>query len=258
MIAVMKKPISAMLALMLGPTMVCGSILVGGVAGATGTSTGGGHDGSRSSSRPCIPSKTSTAPANGLIADFSDVGGGAKLAGIEVSGKIVTYAGHKLGGPGSPTYTTTGGALNIRVSAAPTSTPQFLGAVVSFNNCIDASAFVGVQFTISGSFSGCTMQYATGDVEHQDVTMASTFATGPVGSYPPQNRIAAGDLTSTPRTIKAPFVGSDIQGSPRTALDASKLIFTLWQFSVPVAAEDGGENPKCTGNITIDDIKFYR
>jgi hypothetical protein len=235
----------------------CGSSAISGIPGTTVASGSSSAGGSRFPSGPCTPSNTSKAPADGLIADFTDAGGGPKLAGIEISGGILTYAAPKVGGPGSPTYTTTGGALNLRVSVSPTSTPQFVGAVVHFNNCIDASAFAGVQFTISGSFSGCSMQYATGDVEHQDMTVGSTFATGPVGSYPPQNRIAADDLTSTPRTIMAPFVGSDIQGSPATPLDSTKLIATLWQFTVPVAAEGDNAPQMCTGSVTIDDVKFY-
>jgi hypothetical protein len=233
----------------------CGSSAINGTAGAATAS--GNSGGSRLPGGPCTPSNTSKAPVNGLIADFTDAGGGAKTGGIEIAGGIVTYAAPKVGGLGSPTYTTTGGALNIRVNAAPTSTPQFLGAVVYFNNCIDASAFTGVQFTISGSFSGCTMQYATGDVEHQDMTLGSAFATGPAGSYPPQNRLAVDEMTSAPRTIKAPFVVSDIQGSPPVLLDPSKLISTIWQFTVPVAAEGENDNPMCAGSVTIDDIKFY-
>ena len=250
----MTKLTSAMLTLAIFPI---GSILIGDTARATETGTGHGDGRSHLPSRPCSSSNTATAPADGLIADFNDAGGGAKPGGIEIWGEVLTYAVPKLGGAGSTISTTTGGALTIKVSAAPASTPQFLGALVSFNKCIDASGFTGVQFTISGSFFGCTMQYATGDVEHQDITVGSTFATGPAGSYPPQNRIAADDLTSAPRTIKVPFVGNDIQGSPRTRLDTTRLISTLWQFSVPVAAEDGDDNPLCTGSVTIDDVKFY-
>jgi hypothetical protein len=233
----------------------CGSSAINGIAGTATAS--GNSGGSRLPSGPCTPSHTSKAPANGLIADFTDAGDGANRGGIEIAGGIVTYAAPKVGGPGSPTYTTTGGALHIRVSAAPTSTPQFLGAVIAFSNCIDASAFTGVQFTISGSFSGCTMQYATGDVEHQDMTLGSAFATGPAGSYPPQDRLAVDEMTSAPRTIKAPFVVSDIKGSPPAPLDPSKLISTIWQFTVPVAAEGASDNPICTGAVTIDDIRFY-
>jgi hypothetical protein len=193
------------------------------------------------------------APADGLIADFADAAAG----GIEIPGGIVTYADPKVGGPGSPTYSTSGGALNIRVNVAPAATPQFAGTMVRFNTCIDASAFAGVRFTIRGAFSGCSLQYATGDVEHEDVSMGAPFATGPIGSYPPQNRIAAEDLTSTPRTIMAPFARTDILGSPAKPIDATKLIFVLWQFIVPVATEGESGNEKCIGNITIDDIHFY-
>lgn len=234
----------------------CGSSAINGVAGTTEDIASGSSAGGASSlpSRPCTPSNTSRAPADGLVADFVDAGDG----GIEISGGIVTYAAPKVSGLGSPTYTNAGGTLNISVNAAPISTPQFLGVVVVFNKCIDASAFTGVQFTISGSFSGCSLQYATGDVEHQDLTLASTFATGPVGSYPPQNRLAADEMTSAPRTIKAPFAVSDIQGSPPMRLDSSKLTTTQWQFTVPVAPYDDGGIQTCTGRITIDDIKFYR
>ena len=233
----------------------CGSSAINGVAGTTedrasGSSASGG---SSLSSRPCTPSNTSRAPADGLVADFKDAGGG-----IEIPGGIVTYAAPKVAGLGSASYTTTGGTLNIKVSAAPVSKPQFLGVVVAFDKCIDARAFTGVQFTISGSFTGCTLQYATNDVGHQDMTFDSTFAAGPAGSYPPQNRIGADEMTATPRTIKAPFSVSDIQGSPPARLDPSKLISTQWQITVPVAAEGETDNPMCTGSVTIDDVKFYR
>lgn len=239
----------------------CGSSAISGVAGTTEPMASGGAGGS-SLPRPCMTSNTLKAPADGLIADFTDSGGGANPGGIEISGGILTYAAPKVGGPGSPTYTTAGGALKIKVSMSPTAKPLFLGAVLYFNNCIDASAFTGVQFTISGSLSGCTLQYATSDDEHQDMTMGSLFATGPAGSYPPQNRILVDTLTSTPHTIKAPFKapfsGSDIQGRPATPLDSSKLISTVWQFTVPVAPYEGGGIEMCTGSVTIDDIKFYR
>ena len=235
----------------------CGSSAINGIAGTTedranSSSAAAGESGLCSS--PCTPANTSSAPADGLIADFTNPDGG----GIRIPGEIVTYAAPKVAGLGAATYTTSQGALTVKVKAAPTSTPQFLGVVVAFSNCIDASGFAGVQFTISGSLSGCPMQYATGDVEHQDMTFAAPIATGSVGSYPPQNRIAVDELKSVPRTIKAPFVATDIRGNPPVPLDSSKLISTLWQFSVPVAAEGENYNPLCTGSLTIDDIKFYR
>ena len=231
----------------------CGSSAINGAASTTEDLGSGAGGVSSLPSRPCTPSNTLRAPADGLIADFKDAGGG-----IEISGGIVTYAAPKVAGLGSASYTTTGGALAITVNTAPVSKPQFLGVVVAFDKCIDARAFTGVQFTISGSFSGCSLQFATGDAEHQDMTFASSFATGPAGSYPPQDRIAADEMTATPRIVKAPFAVTDVQGSPAVPLDPSKLISTQWQFTVPVAAEGETDNPMCKGSVTVDNVKFYR
>ena len=232
----------------------CGSSAISDTVATTGTEASGSPSASPVSGRPCTPANTSMAPADGLIADFADV----DSKGIEISGGIITWAAPKAVNPAAPTYTTSGGALTITVNLSPTSTPQFVGALVSFNNCIDASAFSGVQFTLNGSLSGCQMGYATGDVAHQDMTFGSTYATGPAGAYAPQTRIAADALTSTSRTIKVPFASYDNPGSPTTAIDPTKLIFTQWQFTVPVAPEDDGGIETCTGSVTIDDVRFYR
>jgi len=204
----------------------------------------------------CTPA--STAPATGLIADFSSAGGAVSGQGNPIPAKIITYGLPKPVGPTSHAFATSGGNLGIKISAPATTSPQLLGTMIQFDSCIDASAFTGVQFAASGSFSGCSLIYATGDVEHEDVTKSSTFASGPEGSYVPQHKIAADGLSSTPRTIKLPFASTDIQGNPPTPLDPAKLIFVLWQFIVPVAADDGSATPPCSANLTISDIKFYR
>jgi len=68
----------------------CGSSAINGIAGTATAS--GNSGGSRLPSGPCTPSHTSKAPANGLIADFTDAGDGANRGGIEIAGGIVTYA----------------------------------------------------------------------------------------------------------------------------------------------------------------------
>jgi len=233
----------------------CGSSTIGGKVETTGSAASGSASAGVTSlpSRPCTAANTSTAPTDGLIADFADV----DSMGIEISGGIISWAAPKAVNPAAPTYTTSGGALTITVNLSPTSTPQFVGTMVFFNKCIDASAFSGVQFTVSGSLSGCQMQYATGDVAHQDVTLGSAYATGPAGSYAPQIIIGADALTSTARTIKVPFGRSDNPGSPATAIDPTKLIFTQWQFTVPVAPQDDGGVDLCTGSVRVDDVRFY-
>jgi hypothetical protein len=232
----------------------CGSTTISATPGPTGPSDRSESGGQSIASRGCSASNTSLAPKSGLIADFDD----AATEGIAIPGAIVTFLEPKVSGPSSPIYSTSGGALNIKVNLAPKATPQFAGLVVSFNNCIDASAFTGVRFTIRGAFSGCGLQYGTGDVDHEDVAMGARLAAGPIGSYPPQNRIAADELTSASRTITAPFARTDIAGSPSKPIDATKLISVLWDFIVPVAAEGDDGNHMCTGDVTIDDIRFYR
>lgn len=233
-------------------------------SGAVGTTqTGGSGGGGAGAAKGCTAANMSTASADGLIADFMAGGGAPDAGGIEIMGGIVTYGGGTVGGTGSPTYTTTGGALNITETAAATSTVQYVGVVVYFNNCIDASAFMGVEFTISGSFSGCTMQYSTADSAHDDSTLSTPnpHATGPTGSYSPQAQLTATRVTSTPMTISMPFngTGAPSGGSPDgLALDTAKLDSVSWQFTIPAAAPGVTGTPMCVANLAVDNIKFYR
>jgi hypothetical protein len=114
-----------------------------------------------------------------------------------------------------PTNTVTAGALHITENAPATSVPQYVGTFLYFNGCVDASAFSGIQFSISGSFSGCTMQVFSNDTAHYDVTTGAQFATGPAGSYAPQASIDASRVSSTPQTLKVAFA-SQGGGSPPT------------------------------------------
>ena len=237
-----------------GSSGISGTVEPAEIAASSGGSAGSGHH----NRGACTPSTTLVAPANGLVADFSAASSGADDQNIQISSSIITYALPKSIGPQPLTYTTTGGHLNLRVNAPAIARPQFLGAMLQFNSCIDATAFTGVEFTISGSFSGCGLTYAASDVEHEDATLSSAFSTGPAGSYPPHSSLVAGDVTPTSRTLRQPFVGREIQGSPYTPIDPARLVLMVWQFIVPVAADDGSATPNCSGELTIDNVRFYR
>jgi hypothetical protein len=133
------------------------------------------------------------------------------------------------------------------------------GSWAGFADCIDATAFTGVSFTISGSFAGCTMQYGTGDVEHSDSTVNTYRGTGPAGSYDPQTTLTAGEITAAPQMLMMSFTSSSISGSPPTPLDKTKLIAVFWQFTVPAAASSTADAAPaaCVADITIDNVAFY-
>jgi len=225
----------------------------GGALGVGGTS-GGGSGGTAGGSivpgtpRPCTASETIVAPADGLIADFTDPDGGANIGGV-----LVAYP---AGSTTAPTYTTAGGSLHITVDRPATSVPQYLGVVVGVRGkCIDATAFIGVQFTISGSFLGCTMRFYANDDAHQDDTTGAPHASGPEGSSPPQTVITANQITSIPRTMKMDFSGQS-GGSPSTPVDRARLIIEGgWQFNVDASTSSAPSS--CIADLIIDDVRFY-
>jgi hypothetical protein len=228
-----------------------GATGLGGTLGGSPGGTTGGQDLTAGSGtpRPCTASDTVVAPANGLIADFADPDGGINIVGDG----ILAYP---IGSASAPTYATTDGNLHITLDRPATSAPQYLGVVfASRKNCVDATAFTGVQFTISGSFSGCTMKYYANDDAHQDDTTGASHASGPAGSYPPQTVITANQITPIPRTMKMPFSGQS-GGSPATPVDRSRLIIVGgWQFDVD--ASTSSTPGSCIADLTIDDVKFY-
>jgi hypothetical protein len=220
----------------------------GGVRGSAGVGGGVGGAGG-AGARPCTPATTVQAPSGGLIADFMGPDGGVNLGG----GFFV----YSSSGPGAPAISTAGGVLQVAENQAATSAPQYVGAGLYFASCIDASAFTGVAFSISGTMSGCTMQFATGDDQHQDPTTTPGFAAGVPGGYPPQTPISAGDVTVAPQVVKVPFAGTTIAGNPATPLDPRKAIFVLWQLTIPSATPTDGAPAACTADLTIDDVTFY-
>ncbi|HEY6475104.1 MAG TPA: hypothetical protein VI456_00900, partial [Polyangia bacterium] len=184
-------------------------------------------------------------------ADFTGTDGGFSLTDAPYP--------YPASGPARPTASTSGGALHITENGPATSAAQYVGVALAFADCLDATAFTGVQFSISGSFSGCTMQYATGDSEHQDPATGAPYSTGPSGAYPPQSTLTAAQVTTAPQILTMPFTGTTIFGDPQTPLDTTKLIFALWQFTIPAGAPataDGG-TPACVADITIDNLAFY-
>jgi hypothetical protein len=244
-----------------GPTSGCSSS--GGTKpandAASGTGVGGAGGGSGSTcgknvTTGCTATSTTTAPSNGIIADFSGADGG-----IEIMGGLTTY-----GGIAQPTYTVNTGSIDVmEASGTSLNGPQYAGLVLFFNNCVNACAFQGVSFSIKGSMTGCTMQFSSNFTA--DVCNDGTTGTDPKGSYrydagascpaySPQLPVTG--ITSTAQTVKVAFNDANLVGGvPETAVDNGHLTAVQWQFTIPMAGDGGGD--ACIANINISDVKFY-
>jgi len=248
-----------------------GSAGASGGAGATGTggtSSGGGTTGTGGSGGAVatVGCQISDAPPSATIADFTSNDAG----GLEIMGGIVTYGG----GVTPFAYTTAAGNLHITDTVQTTGMPQYIGLVIYFNgssdglDCIDASAYTGIQFDISGSLTGpgCSLQYSANDSEHSDSVVRSPTdatkpndpkASGPMGAYSPQLQIAS--LMSSPVTTKVSFtdltLGAGLPAPPPAGVDSKKIEGIQWQLTTPIAS-DGG-TAECLLDLTIDNVKFY-
>ena len=194
----------------------------------------------------CGASNTPLPPTDGNIATFRGTDAGTYIAGDILA----------VGAP-APTYTTNG-SLHITLSAPATSTSQTLLVVDRFKSCVDATAFTGVQFSLSGSISGCTLRYFTEDSVHLyddgDPTSHSSHGIGRPGAYPPAAVLMAGQVTSMPQTLMVPFAAVS-GGIPERPIDKASLTGLGW--AIFVDASTGGGTPSCVADLTIDDVRFY-
>ncbi len=195
-------------------------------------------------------------PATSEIAAFSTG------AGIAPSFGLFAY-----GAPPQPTYTISAGMVNVMDTIEIGATGQYQGFGIYLNgnaagtDCVDASRYTGVSFSLSGSLmgTGCAMQFAINDSEHDQIIpgVIDPKAAGPAGSYPPQLSITSAELVSTAVTIEVPFAGANAPtgGSPTIPIDQFKLVGLLWQLSTPVASD--GAAAECVWNINVSNVRFY-
>jgi hypothetical protein len=207
----------------------------------------GSHDVAGSTSG-CTMSNTRVASSDGVIASFMD----------ESGLNFFTF-----GSPDALMFTAADGALNLTENHAAVPYAQYDGIGLGFTECVDATSFAGVEFTISGSMSGCTMQYSTSFTE--DDVNDGTANSDPRGScqrsefsscYSPQISIIPAPVATT---IKAPWANPSfyVLGSPvLSPNDPGRLVGVQWQFTI-APAPDGGSDT-CVADVTITNLAFYR
>ncbi len=221
-----------------------------GGSGTGGSGTGGSAGGGGGAALGCT---MSDAPPMANILDATSD------AGLGIMGGSYSY------GTPTPTAAIASGNLTISLSNGVntgTST-AYIGAGLYFNgntagnDCVDASTYTGISFDMSGSFSGCAMNFSINDSEH--TSPSSSTPPDPKASctaascYAPQLTVASTDL---PKTYMVPFAGTGAPsgGGPATAIDPMKLEGVGWNFSVPPGADAGG----CKIDLTIKNLKFYK
>lgn len=191
--------------------------------------------------RPCTAETTEPAPANGRITPYQ--------------GRPVTYP---VGSSVAPTVTSTNAGLHLSANIPIKAEAQYAGVVLDFPKCTDASAFAGVRFKIRGNYSGCSMEYGTKDVQHEDRNHGTPFATGRRGAYPPQTRFEKGQVTPEAQTVTIPFGETSMKGNPPLPLDKSKLTGVVWQLTVGMASNVDDGSKACLAEVDIEDVVFYR
>jgi hypothetical protein len=188
----------------------------------------------------CGPFNTVAAPADGLVATFTGPNREA-----DIPGALLTW------GAPAPTFTSDG-ALHITVNADPTSNRRVLGVVDHFESCVSAAAFTGVQFTISGTVSGCTLSNFVEDSAHlfNDGFADGSHGTGPPGSILEHLNFAGDLVTPVPQTLQVPFTEL-VSTLPATPFDKTKITGLGWAFAIEPSSAG------CVADLTVDDISFY-
>jgi hypothetical protein len=198
-------------------------------------------DDDKTPGRACTTESTELASADGRITPFR--------------GPIITYPPDSST---APTVTTTQGPLHVSVNVPVKPEAQYVGVILPFPKCTDASTFTGVRFKIRGNYHGCSLEYATRDPQHEDRTGRAPFATGKHGAYPPQARLENTQVTPTAQTVTIPFNENNLRGNPPLPLDSSKVTGVLWQLSVGMASNMDDGTTACVAELDIDDVSFYR
>jgi hypothetical protein len=152
-------------------------------------------------------------------------------------------------------------AGNIKYSLTA-SAGGYAGGGISFNRCVNVSAFNALQFTLAvptGSFAGCDFMVQLQTFEQRPVSQTP----GPGGCdpdagscyrFPTSTNFSTG--STAPMTLTIPFsmfTTSATQASPFQG-QLVGLQFQL-QSAAPVDP-DGGVQLSCTAELRIDDVKF--
>ena len=220
--------------------------------GASGTMAahGGSEDGSAAGAggAPVGCPDGTVVPASPTIADFTPADGGPSIGFM---GGTTSF------GTPAPELKVSGANLHAQATVVAGAEPQTVGFGIYFRRCVDAGAYSGVKFDMSGTVTGCRMSYAfnfSEDVWNGSLVDAGTegdskgaCTLGATACYPP-----SATITAATQTVLFSAVSG---GAPVHAVDKGRLTGLVWQFAVG-ARPDGGPNSACSIDVTVDNIAF--
>lgn len=221
----------------------------GGSTSGTGGATGsGGNDGMSGSGNTGSFECSYTAVPNENITDFAAwTGGDWQVDDMSLSGGSFTYNGD------GTTVTATHDAAeeNMHIEAT---VANYAGFGLWFGPCTDASAYEGIQFTISGAVGdsgSLDFQVQTSRNYPISTNDMKGECEGDFSSGCSFNTASAIEVTDTPETVQIPW--ADLTGGePIATLDPTELLGIQWQFNCDSMAEE-----PCAVDVVIDDVSFY-
>lgn len=211
-------------------------------------SGGNGMGGGGSEEKPGFECSYTAVP-NENITDFASwsSGGEWQVDDMSLSGGSFEYTGE------SSTIAAThdADAENMHIEAT---VEDYAGFGLWFGPCSDASAFEGIEFTISGTlgsegsldFQVQTSRNYPIDTANKKGECEGTFSDG--CGFNTKSSIVVTDTAEVVQVRWEDLVG----GQPLASLDPSELLGIQWQFNCPSDAEE-----PCEVDVVIDDVKFY-
>jgi hypothetical protein len=166
------------------------------------------------------------------------------------------WGSYGYAGPGQPIPTGTVAAGGNGIDISATFTPPItdangydgFGLYYASSECIDASAYTGIEFDVSGDLAGCTLQLGIVYSGDQSPTNDPRGTCSAATCYGPSATVASSG------TVEVPF-SALTGGMPISQLDPKDIIGVQWQLLAPPAAApeaDAGGESGVTGEAGAD------
>jgi hypothetical protein len=221
------------------PAGVDYGVCQGAVTTDAGASDAGGEGGVDAAlPPPCVGEPTSQSLITG--APFPSVAGG-----------VYSFAAPGLTAVSVTPQNDQNGLESLHILASVDPAHPFAGGGISFgfffSSCVDASAFTGIQFTITGEIGNCLIEASAVPSEDNAVQNGSAGTCVASSCVSP---VSAPVSTGTTTVSFASMSG----GTPLATVDAHALNDVQWVVVAPT--DDSGNTQSCAANFIVSAVSF--